>query len=321
LRFVASLFASIFVLALVTGCGKDKSPSPTSPSTSTSVSGVSISGCTQALNFQCTATATLSNGGTENVTAQAQWSSSTTTVATISAAGVLNPIASGQTTISASYSGKTGTATVNVTINGGPAPAPSQLLLDGVVRETVPSASTPVAGARLTVLDGPDAGAATTSDGNGYFVFPALQSGTFTLRTTQPDYQTADRTISLTKPTTITINMAPNPKTLDQTFTGNISGGDATTCSDGIFTKPCRRISLPIHNAGVISARLDWSGGSADLDLTLWRDSTLIASSRGVNSSESVSSSAQPGGSYELRVTYYSGSNVVQYNVRVSRPN
>ena len=319
-RFIVRFVISLLVLAVVAGCGKDKSPSPTSPTESTSVTGLSISGCTQALGFQCTATATLSNGSTQNVSSQSQWSSSNTSVATISAAGVLNPLTSGPTTISASYGGKTGSATVNITINGQPPQQSQQYLLDGVVRETSPSASTAVVGARLTVMDGPDAGAATTSDGNGYFVFPALQPGNFTLRTTDGDHQTTDRAISLTKPTTITINMAPNPKTLDQTFTGSISGGDATTCSDGIFTKPCRHIALPIHNPGTITARLDWSGGSADLDLTLWRDGNLIASSRGVNSSENISSAAQQG-SYELRVTYYSGSNVVQYNVRVTRPN
>lgn len=68
-----------------------------------------ISGQTQ----QLTATATLSNNGSQDVTSTATWASSNTAVATVSA-GLVSGISTGTATISATYGGQTGTATVSV---------------------------------------------------------------------------------------------------------------------------------------------------------------------------------------------------------------
>ncbi len=63
---------------------------------------------------QFTATAVYSNGSTANVTASAVWTSSTTTVATISSSGLATAVALGGTTITATWSGLSGSTTLTV---------------------------------------------------------------------------------------------------------------------------------------------------------------------------------------------------------------
>jgi len=64
---------------------------------------------------QLTATAFYSNNSSGNVTNSASWSSSATGVATVSNAGVVTAVGSGTATITASFGGQSGNATVSVT--------------------------------------------------------------------------------------------------------------------------------------------------------------------------------------------------------------
>jgi uncharacterized protein YjdB len=64
---------------------------------------------------QFTATATYSDGSSQDVTATASWSSSTPSVASISAAGLATAASAGSTTISASLNGVSGSTTLAVT--------------------------------------------------------------------------------------------------------------------------------------------------------------------------------------------------------------
>ena len=63
---------------------------------------------------QYSATATYSDGTNGDVTLSVTWSSSVTTVATITSAGFATPVATGSTTISASLSGVVGTSNLTV---------------------------------------------------------------------------------------------------------------------------------------------------------------------------------------------------------------
>lgn len=62
-----------------------------------------------------TVTATLSSGGTQDVTALATYESTDPAVATVSAAGLITAVAVGTATIDVSYQGLTGTCAVTVT--------------------------------------------------------------------------------------------------------------------------------------------------------------------------------------------------------------
>jgi uncharacterized protein YjdB len=63
---------------------------------------------------QFTATATLGDGTSKDVTAQSTWSSSNTSVATIDSSGVATAVAIGTTTITAASGGVTGSTTLTV---------------------------------------------------------------------------------------------------------------------------------------------------------------------------------------------------------------
>jgi hypothetical protein len=68
---------------------------------------------------QFTATGTLSGGGTKDLTASAQWSSSNTSLATVNATGLVSGIAAGTLMISAASGSTTGSAAVTVAVSTG----------------------------------------------------------------------------------------------------------------------------------------------------------------------------------------------------------
>ena len=62
-----------------------------------------------------TATALLTNGGSQDVTALASWTAASTAVATVDAQGLATAVAAGSTTLTATYGGVSGAAAVTVT--------------------------------------------------------------------------------------------------------------------------------------------------------------------------------------------------------------
>lgn len=67
------------------------------------------------LTQQMTATGIFSDGTNQNLTSMATWTSSATTVATVSAAGLVTTVGVGDTTITATFGGRTASTTVTVT--------------------------------------------------------------------------------------------------------------------------------------------------------------------------------------------------------------
>src|SRR5271169_1428232 len=64
---------------------------------------------------QLAATATFSDNTTQDVSTASSWTSSDTTIATVSASGLVTGVAPGTVTVTAAYSGVSGTDTVTVT--------------------------------------------------------------------------------------------------------------------------------------------------------------------------------------------------------------
>jgi hypothetical protein len=108
----------VVTLAVSWSCSSSSS-STTSPSPAT-VSSVAVSGIASLSNIgqtvQLTATATFSDGTTQNVTATATWQSSNSSVATVSSGGLVTAVTSGTVTMTATFQGKAGTATVPISI-------------------------------------------------------------------------------------------------------------------------------------------------------------------------------------------------------------
>lgn len=113
--------ARMFVLAgaLIVGC-KDPpmAPPPPPPPAAPTVSSVAVTGISSpgvpGATQQLTATATMSNNTTQNVTTLATWASSTPAVALVSVGGLVTAVGPGQTDVTATYQGKTGTFVITV---------------------------------------------------------------------------------------------------------------------------------------------------------------------------------------------------------------
>ncbi len=194
--------------------------------------------------------------------------------------------------------------------------------LSGTVRETAPTASVLVSGVTITIQDGSFAGRTATTDTIGAYQIAGL-TGSMNVVAAKTGYDTTAASVNLSSGNqTLNFSLNPTAQTLDETFTGTINGG-SDTCSDGTLTKACSIVILAIHNTGLVDATLTWTGGisSADLDLSLWRGSTvLLAKSATATATEHVSATATSGSNYELHVTYSTGSVPVTYTLRVTHP-
>jgi hypothetical protein len=109
-------FLVVSLLAAATACGGSSPPAPTPTVTSVAVSGTAALAAI-GQTTQLTATATLSNGTTQNVTTMATWQSSNPNVATVTSGGLVTGVNFGQTSITATYQGVSGPVAVTLQLN------------------------------------------------------------------------------------------------------------------------------------------------------------------------------------------------------------
>jgi trimeric autotransporter adhesin len=112
--FVPSMAAA---MTLLVGCSSGpRSDNPSAASKPNAVS-IAVTGTTSLIvgqNQQLSATLKYSDGTTKDMTTSAIWTSSATVIATVSAGGAVTGLSVGQSTITATTSGVSGTATVTV---------------------------------------------------------------------------------------------------------------------------------------------------------------------------------------------------------------
>ena len=103
MRRVISLALALPLVIAAAACGG----SSTAPTT---VSSIAVTGTVPAIGgtAQFAATATMSNGTTQDVTSTATWASTNTAEATVSASGLVTGVAAGTVTIQATYQTVTG---------------------------------------------------------------------------------------------------------------------------------------------------------------------------------------------------------------------
>jgi Bacterial Ig-like domain (group 2) len=108
-QFVTSLAVAIVIALGAAACG-----SSTTPSTVTSIA---VTGTVPAIGVtsQFAATATMSDGTTQDVTSLATWQSSNTSDATVSGTGLVTAVAAGTVTVQATYQSVTGSDQITVT--------------------------------------------------------------------------------------------------------------------------------------------------------------------------------------------------------------
>lgn len=117
-RALVLLVASV---CLVPACGGSSTPSPT-------VSGLTVTGTSALANknatSQLTATVRMSNNTTQDVTTTSTWASSNATVASVSASGLVTALANGNSSITATYSGTSGSLAFSVAMKATPEVTP-----------------------------------------------------------------------------------------------------------------------------------------------------------------------------------------------------
>lgn len=133
-----ALASTTLIPILVSACSPSSAPTAPSPTVSSvaisGTNGAGIAGQTAAL----VATAAYSDNTTANVTTQATWESSNTTVATVSSAGVVTFLATGIVDIRASFRSVIGTARITV---APPAPTVTAITVTGVGTATTVGSS------------------------------------------------------------------------------------------------------------------------------------------------------------------------------------
>ncbi|MDX6196852.1 MAG: hypothetical protein QOJ79_3 [Actinomycetota bacterium] len=104
----SALLVLVIGLSMMAGACSNSATSPAD------VASLTVTGTSPAVGgtSQLNATATLASGATQDVTAQATWSSSNTAVAIVSATGLVTGIASGSATVQASYQSMTGSEAI-----------------------------------------------------------------------------------------------------------------------------------------------------------------------------------------------------------------
>ena len=167
------------------------SSSPATPPAATVVR-VTVAGATPAIGgtSQWSASATFTDATTQDVTARAQWQSSATGVATVSATGVVTAIAPGDADITAAVDSVAGTRRASVA-----APAPVRYTLTGVISDMTSRAGLP--NARIEVTNGTNAGTAATTDATGTYSIQGLSADAFRLRASARGYEAGEQNVAV----------------------------------------------------------------------------------------------------------------------------
>jgi hypothetical protein len=171
--------------------------------------------------YQLSAVAGFSDGSTQDVTSQAGWRSSDSTVASVSAAGLVTPLANGSAVITATYQGVTGSLALTVVAPStpspppsppGPTPTPQTYSLSGVIRAT-PLNET-VAGVGVEAMHDGRVVASATTDGGGSYTLTGLIAQEYVLRLRKVGYNARTSDVVIAADTTRDLVMDRNRVTL-----------------------------------------------------------------------------------------------------------
>jgi hypothetical protein len=198
---------------------------------------------------------------------------------------------------------------------------PSTQTLNGRVTETPPTSQTGIGGALVRITTGPDAGRSATTNIMGFYTIPNVAVAS-TVQISAEGYVESSGDVDSGREGRF--QLMPRPVTKTSTLRDTLDDR-VGSCSDGVSQRPCHILTLPIHNDGPLEATLSWEpAASADLDLSLFRASplSLIArSGKAGSESERINLHLAAGLSFELHVTYASGSAPATYTLRVVHQN
>jgi hypothetical protein len=129
-----------------------------------------------------------------DVTSEASWHLSGIAGAHVSAVGVIEAAGEGDVEIHADYQSHPAHRMVRLVRSG-----PGQLLaiLRGRALVEDDGSLQPVAGVRVEVVSGPDAGKSATTESDGRYELAGVVPGTLELRATKPGYESTDLAVSI----------------------------------------------------------------------------------------------------------------------------
>ena len=174
---------------------------------------------------QLTATASFLDGHRATSGFAVTWTTSNATVAAVSATGLVTAKADGNARISASTSEMS--AWADVRVFGG-------RRLAGYVVVSPAAAFVTVAGARVTVIDGPSAGTSATTDESGHFTLFDVD-GVLNLRASAPGFDEVQTTGNVTSPG-ITIELIRSDHPVIDSAQWSVPGGDPRQIYQGTLT-------------------------------------------------------------------------------------
>jgi hypothetical protein len=153
---------------------------------------------------QFSSTATLSNGTTQSVTTQATWTSSNPLAATVTSAGLVTGVSSGEADITATYqsiAGKLHVAIANAAIRTFNV---SGLLTDGTSGGVLPNIN-------VQTVDSAGNTATTKTGSSGTYAIGGLAAGAAVLTASATSYETATRNIVISGDTRVDVVLARTP--------------------------------------------------------------------------------------------------------------
>jgi hypothetical protein len=187
---VTRLYLIVFCVGLVAfaeGCSSKSSNTPTTPAAT--VSSVTVTGQPPfiGLTSQLTATATLSDNTTQNVTSQATWQSSNTGVATVNSAGVVTGVAPGDVDVTATYQSVAGRTRLTV--------ASQTFSLTGLVTDATSGGVLP--NINIVIASGPSVGASTKTDASGAYTIAGVLAGAATVTASAAGYEAQTKSVTV----------------------------------------------------------------------------------------------------------------------------
>lgn len=181
------------------------------------------SGPASGAGFQLTAMVTLSDDTSEDVTRTAAWTSSDTSLAEVSNAGLVTVLSGGNVDFSATYQSTVGSLHVAV--------VQTRWKVAGVVSTVFPNLPRQLPGVTVAITYGRDTGLSAVTDANGRFAFSNLQSGVVNFGVVAAGYSSWTLSgLHLVQNQTIDPTLFPTPPS-------DATGAGATAqCNDATWT-------------------------------------------------------------------------------------
>src|SRR5712691_5119594 len=218
-----AVFVLVAATTLSSACSGESTTSPaTNPPPALTVTAVTISGTAPPVGqtSQLTATATMSNGTTQDVTAQAAWQSSNTSVVIVSGSGVATGVAAGEADVTVAFSGASGSLHVKLQAR--------TFAVAGLISDSESGRSID---GEVEVLDGANAGKVTRADSTGHYSLSGLVAGSFAVRARATGYDSSDIRVTIVDSDAhadITLRRTPGQPDYSGIWTGEYKINDCT---------------------------------------------------------------------------------------------